>query len=228
MKRWIALLLAIVMIFSFAGCNSKKKTDSQDSTEPLTPVGTYEPGNAEFDILKDKYYDYFLGLLGYGFITESDADGKFDETELIKFALIQLSYAGYDGTDGYKKSQIDRMTRRFFSQKTEKLDTSPLVEKNDASGLYYPTGNDYTIGQFMLLRSMTVEENGLCTALFDRIAPEGDIFSAMSEDVVKMNLMEGNYDDIGEAHAVEVRFRERDTAAFGYYIQIEYLREVDA
>lgn len=227
MKRWIALLLAIVMIFSFAGCN-KKKTDDKDSTKPLTPVGTYEPGNTEFDILKDKYYDYFLGLLGYGFITESDTDGKFNETELIKFALVQLSYAGYDGTDGYKKSQIDRVTRRFFSQKTENLDTSPVVEKNDSSGLYYPTGNDYTIGQFMLLRSLKVEENGLCTALFDRIAPEGDIFSTTSEDVIKANLIEGNYDDVGEHHSVEVRFRERETAAFGYYIQIEYLRKVDA
>lgn len=227
MKRWIALLLAVVMLFSVVGCN-KKTTDDKNSTKPLTPVGTYEPGSAEFAILQDKYYDYFLGLLGYGFVTQSDKNGKFDESELIKFALIQLSYAGIEPTEGLKKSQIDRMTRRFFSQKTENLDNSALLEKDKTDGLYYPKEMPYTIGQFMILQSLTVEENGQCTALFDRIKPEGDLFAEISEDVVKTNLLEGNYDDVGEAHEVEVRFRERDTAAFGYYIQIEYLREVNA
>ncbi len=227
MKRWIALLLAAVMVFSVAGCSRKKAEPDKDATVPLTPVGTYEPGNSEFAILQNKFYDYFLGLLGYGFITETNDEGKFDETELIKFALVQLSYEGYNAADGLKKSQIDRVTRRFFSQKTEKLDDSTLVTKNESDNLYYASDFDYTFGQFMILRSLTVEEDGMCTALFDRITPENDIFEEISEDVAKANLLEGNYDDIGEAHAVELKFRERDTAAFGYYLQLVSLRVID-
>ncbi len=220
MKKCCCLLLAVLLAFSAVGCRRSEKNDKPNTSDILTPPGTYTPSMSEFYEVREKLYDYFLNLLGYGHISQQDENGKFNEGELIQFALIQLSFNGINPDDGLTKSQIDRTTHRYFNQKIEDLSKSSYLQYIKSEDLYYPKNDSFKIGQFMILKSLTVSEEGVCTAQFDRIPIESNFFENNAEDEVKTSLLNGDYNGFSTVQHVTMTYRERSTAAFGYYIQV--------
>lgn len=214
MKRILCALLAAVLLCAGTACKSSKTTNS---LQPLTPVGTYQAGNADFYTIQEDLYDYFLTLFGFAGLTHSDENGDFSDDEIIQFALVQLSYSGEDLSAGLAKRQIDRTTTRFFGQKATKLEGTYLTYNSDQA-LYFPQNVAYTIGQHMVLKTLTVQEDALCIAEFDRITAT-PATTDRSDEEVKRDLLNGLYDGC-TGETVRLTYHERNTDAFGYYIEI--------
>lgn len=223
MKRVLCLVLVLAMLVGFTAC---KSSQSDTSLKPLTPVGTYEAGNADFYGIQSDLYDYFLSLFGFGNITKSNENGDFSDDEIIQFALVQLSRDGEDITAGLTKRQIDRTTTRFFGQKASKLTGTYLTYDSDKE-LYFPQNIAFSIGQYMVLKKLTVQEDALCIAEFDRLSTAKAVFPAdRGEEELKGDLLNGEYHGNG-GDRVRITYHERDTDAYGYYLEILSLEVLD-
>lgn len=223
MKRVLCVLLVLVLTLGMTACSGKN--DDNDSTEPLTPVGTYKAGvNGFYDIQSD-LYDYFLGLLGFGHITFSDGNGNFADSELIQFAVIQLSYAGVNVDEGLTKREIDRTTNRYLGQKANELEGT-YFSYDDEEELYFPQNISYEIGQLMALQHLTVQEDGMCYAEFYRSRIPNDYFADRNEEDAKQDFLNGWYEGLDDVQHIRMTYRERDTAAYGYYIEVLTIEEI--
>ena len=78
-------------------------------------------------------------------------------------------------------------------------------------------------GNFMVLRQLRVQEDGLCVGIFDRSHEQyytGDLGNqAMSPDVVEA-IKSGVYDELSRVDTVTVTFREGKTENGAYHLQI--------
>ncbi len=221
MKRILALVLALALLCSLAAC-SKKETTTTDTVEPLTPVGTYTAGVDGFYDIQEALFDYFYPLLGFGHITRSSDRGVWDNDEIVQFAMIRLSYEGEDiYTEGVTRRQIERTTKRYFNQKAQNLDECKYLTYNSEKQTYTANGIGFQIGKYMVLHSLTVNEDGTCVAEFDRLDIPDELPEHRTEEEMRADLLNRWYEEIdSEPERITVTYRERDTEAYGYYIEL--------
>ena len=217
MKRVVAILLVVAMMLTFAACSNQKK---DDASVPLREVGTYEAGVSGFYQIQSELYDYFLPLIGFGHITTSDDVGTFKDSELIQFAILQLSFSGEDvDGEGVTQRQIERTTTRYLGQKPSSLNSTYLIY-DDQDEVYRPNNIKYEIGQLMALQKLTVAEDGLCTGEFYRAKWPANYGEGRTDEEIKQDFLNGWYEGLDEVQRIRMTFRERDTAAYGYYIEV--------
>ncbi|MBR2406423.1 MAG: hypothetical protein IKB04_05220 [Clostridia bacterium] len=217
MKRVIAILLVLVLALGMTACSGGKNSDN--TLKPLRPVGTYKAGTDGFYDIQNEFYEYFLHLIGFGHISFTDESGDFSDTELIQFAVLQLSYEGKDIDAGLTQREIDRTTKRHLGQKAAKLDGYYLEYDKD-DDLYFPKNVSYEIGQLMSLETLTVQEDGLCVAEFRRSKWPNGYGEGRTDEEIKQDFLNGWYDGLDDVQRIKMTFRERDTAAYGYYVEI--------
>lgn len=223
MKRVLCVLLVLVLMLGMTACSSKG--DDGDSAGPLTPVGTYKPGVEGFYDIQSDLYDYFLGLLGFGHVTFTDENGDFADSELLQFAVIQLSYSGKNIDEGLTKREIDRTTTRYLGQKANTLEGTYLSYDNEKE-LYFPQNVSYQIGQLMALEHLTVQEDGICYAEFFRSRIPSDYFIDRNEKDAKQDFLSGWYEGLNDVQHIRMSYRERNTAAYGYYIEVLTIEQI--
>ena len=218
MKRVISVLLAAVLLLGLTACNGN--SDNGKDTKPLREVGTYEPGVSGFYQIQSEFYDYFLPLIGFGHVTVSDDKGNFSDAELIKFAMLQLSYAGEDvDGEGVTQRQIERTTTRFLGQKPSSLNSSYLLYDTDEE-VYRANNIPYEIGALMALQKLTVASDGVCTAEFYRSKWPNGYGEGRENEEVKQDFLNNWHEGLDDVQRIRMTFRERDTDAYGYYIEV--------
>ena len=215
MKRVLALLLAVAMVFCLAAC----KPEQDNSLKPLRSVGTYKPGTEGFYQIQSEFYDYFLPLIGFGHVSFTDDGGSFSDAELIQFAVLQLSYEGIDTSEGLTQREIDRTTKRHLGQKAQRLEGQYLTYDKD-NDKYYPQNVKYEIGQMMALQSLTVQEDGVCVGEFYRSKWPADLGESREEEDIKQDFLNGWYEGLEDVQHIRMTFRERNTTVYGYYIEV--------
>ena len=220
MKKFLCVLLALCLLLGLTAC----KPEEDKTLKPLTPVGFYEEGVSGFSQIQSELYDYFLSQPGFGYLTFSAENGTFADNEMIQYAIVQLSYAGEDVENGMTKRDLERTATRLAGSRPTRLEGMYLTYDKDKD-LYFPQNLSGDYRQMMALQSLTVNEDATCVAVFDRAPWDFDEYPE-DEETTKQNFLNGLYEGNGDCHRIRMTYRERDTTAFGYYIEVLSIEQV--
>ena len=221
MKRLLCMLLAVCLLFGMTAC----KPANEDTTlKPLTPVGTYTLGVSGFHEIQSNLYDYFLSQPGFGYLSFSDENGHFSDSEVIQYAVMQLSFAGESVEEGIYKRDLERTATRLTGSRPSRLEGLYLIY-DKTNDLYFPQNLTVDYRQMMALKTLTVNEDATCVAEFER-APWHFEEYPEDEEVVKQNFLNGLYEGEGDVQHIRMTYRERDTKLYGYYIEILSIEQV--
>ena len=225
MKRLFCVLLTVVLVLGLTACSGGEKQTDNSSPAALREVGVYKLGTDGFADVQSHFYDYFLNLIGFGHITYSDKNGDFADSELLQFTALRLSYEGKDIDAGLTLRDINRTATRYLGQKPSQVEGDYFTcdKEND---LYFPKDIGYAFGQLMSLERLTVQENGICVGEFRRAQWVKSYGEGRTDDEIKQNFLSGRYEGLEKVEHVRVTFRERNAAAYGYYIEVLSIEKI--
>lgn len=226
MKRLFCVLLAVVLLLGMTACSGGKQPTNDGSNAPLRATGIYKRDTDGFYDLQGEFYDYFLNLMGFGHITYSDENGDFADSELLQFAVVCLSFEGKNTNEGLTLREINRTTTRHLGQKPTRVEGEYFTFDKDED-LYFPQNIGYAVGQLMSLELLAVMEDGVCVGEFRRAQWKNGYGEGRTDEEIKQDFLSGRYEGLDEVENVRVTFRERNTAAFGYYIEVLSIEKIE-
>lgn len=252
MKRLLIFALVLALALPLGGCADKqdgsttptKPTVSADVADygPHRPVGVYaveeqlrdkdfwsqtttiSERNAIFYEAQREYFNYFYNLWGFDVsLTVSNTD-RFADMEVLHSVCARLNRESTDGSKTvFTKAELNAAAKRYYGQTIENFNRCAKCSYNSASETYtWDTSCITTPGNFMVLRQLRVQEDGLCVGVFDRSHEQyytGDT-SASSHNDVHNTILNGMYSDLSRVDTVVVTFREAKTSKGNYYLQI--------
>lgn len=250
MKRLLSLALVLALALTFGGCAEKQKTTTEPTvnkatvidSSPQRPVGIYAveeqlrdndfwaqkdttvaERNQTFYVAQEELFDYFYGLWGFGVSTSRESTGRFDDTELLHSVCAQLWMD--EGKTSFTEEELNTAAKRYYNQTITDFSGCEQCSYDSKSKTY--TWNTACItlpGNYMVLRQLRVQEDGLCVGVFDRSHERyytGDLPSGgtAQEDLHK-SLRDGAYDDLSRVETVTVTFRECKDGNGVYFVQV--------
>ena len=181
--------------------------------------------NKAFYEAKDTFFDYFYNLWGFDVTLSRSDTGRFPDTELLHSVCIRLSMESESGSANvFTKAELNAAAKKYYGQTIEKFTgCSQCSYKSDTGEYTWNSGCVTFPGNFMVLRQLRVQEDGLCVGIFDRSHEQyytGELGNqAMSPDVVAA-IKSGAYDELSRVDTVTVTFREGKTENGAYHLQI--------
>lgn len=248
MKRLLSLMLVLALALTLGGCAEKQKTATEPTvdkatiidTAPQRPVGIYAveeqlrdndfwaqkdstvaERNQVFYTAQEELFDYFYSLWGFEVSTSLSSTGRFDDTELLHSVCTRLWVD--EGKTSFTKDEINAAAKRYYNQTVEEFTGCDLCSyKNDT--YTWSTACATVPGNYMVLRQLRVQEDGLCIGVFDRSHERyytGDLPSGGTEQEELHKSLRGcAYDDLSQVETVTVTFRECKDGNGVYFVQV--------
>lgn len=252
MKRFLSLLLIAALALTFGGCAGEEEPPKphQDATlvgnvdyGPHRPVGIYAveeqmrdnefweqttpiaDRNKVFNEAKDELFEYFYNLWGFSVGVSRADTGRFPDQELLHSVCARLSFESVEGdATVFTKAELNAAAKKYFGQTIETFDgCSQCSYDAEKEMLTWNTGCIVFPGNFMVLRQLRVQEDGLCVGIFDRSHEQyytGELGNqAMGAEAVE-TIKNGDYSELSHVDTVTVTFREGKAKDGGYHVQI--------
>ncbi len=195
MKRILAVLLAVVLLFSLCSCSRAK---SPDGLEP----GTYTAAHPQFPELRQKYFDYFWNFFGINFFTTNE-NGTYNDEDMLAFAFVYLFRGlGEDVEKGVTQKRLNEITKQYAGHTVTEFDTANS-RVDPQTNLVFPTTYHVAKGDLLVLQSLVVNEDGTREATLNRcVLPEDFWAECDNEQQALGNIVSENYAALGSGFTV--------------------------
>lgn len=180
--------------------------------------------NKTFYTARDELFEYFFNLWGFEVSCSRSDTGRFSDKELLHSVCIRLSMASEDGMDTvFSKAELNAAAKKYYGQTIETFTGCPECTYNNETEMYTWNSNCVTVpGNFMVLRQLRVQEDGLCVGIFDRSHEKhftGELNGSGYTDA-KESIKSCVYDELSRVDTIVVTFREGKTETGDYHLQI--------
>ncbi len=251
MKRLLAFLLVLAMTLCLGGCAPEETSEPEhhDATAlsgvdygPHRAVGIFAVEeqmrdnaywdqdetqanlSAAFYDAREDFFDYFYSLWGFGVSVNRSDNGRFPDKEVMHSVCGMLYYMEARESTEFTKAELIAASKRFYGQAIENFSGCEHCTYNKTSEtLSWNSGCNTFPGNFMILRRLQVQEDGLCVAVFDRSSEahyRGELDLTANFTSIRETLLNCVYDDLAEVETLTVTFRECKAEGYGTYLQI--------
>lgn len=199
--------------------DSMKDADYHAQTTPTADLDN------EFYQARQDFFNYFYNLWGFDVSFDLIDTEGFDDTELLHSVCFLLSRE-IEGDAGatFTKTQLNAAAKRYYGQTIDNFNgCSECVYSSKSQTLTWSMSCGTTPGNFMVLRQLRVQEDGVCVAIFDRSHEKyytGELPTGADGGEAGKAVLDGAYDDLSKVDTIIMTFREAKQEDRGDYLQI--------